>query len=71
MSDTSNDLRRKAARKLRTSRLSGLTDDERDGFKREAAGYKAMAHNEEWLGGTPQRSRKRKSKKGSPGYARS
>jgi hypothetical protein len=55
MSASSKEFRRIAARKLRTARLSGLTEKERQALRREAAGYKSLAQKDAWLQGEPER----------------
>ena len=35
-----------------------MSDAERKGLQKKAAGYKQLAHNEEWLQGEPEKSKK-------------
>ena len=62
MSASSDELRGKDAKRLRHSRNPEMTDEQRATILHEARGYKALAHNEEWLQGQPQKSRKREQK---------
>ena len=58
MSKKSKRLRGVAAKKLRGSRKQ--TGATKASSAKKAAAYKALAHNEEWLGGEKERSRRRK-----------
>jgi len=62
MSKESKHLRKRAADQLRQSRQPQSTKS-REVHTDLAASLKAMAANEEWLEGEPQRSRKRQPKK--------
>lgn len=61
MAGKSTEFRNKAADALRAARKAVRPDD-RDALFERAASYKALAHDEEWLGGERQRSYKRKKK---------
>jgi hypothetical protein len=58
MSKKSKRLRAVAAKKLRRSRKQ--TGAAKASSAKKAAAYKALAHNEEWLGSEKERSRRRK-----------
>ena len=58
MSKKSKRLRGVAAKKLRGSRKQ--TGANKASSAKKAAAYKALGHNEEWLGGEKERSRRRK-----------
>ena len=58
MSKKSKRLRAVAAKKLRRSRKQ--TGAAKASSAKKAAAYKVLAHNEEWLGGEKERSRRRK-----------
>lgn len=57
MKDRSKELRTKAAKELRFTRNGGSITEKAASRKRAAA-YKALAHNEEWLDGKPERSKR-------------
>jgi hypothetical protein len=59
MSKAVRDLRDKAARQLRSSRVKGRSTSDRADDRRRADAYKALAESEEWLGGEKPRPRKR------------
>lgn len=59
MTEQGNRYRDQAAQRLRASRLSKFDEGQRRRFRCEAAGYKLLAHNEEWLAGEKQKSKAR------------
>jgi hypothetical protein len=61
MSKASKEFRDKAAKSLRASRKM-RRGKSRNMMEHVASGYKELARKEEWIGGEPQRSRKRVAK---------
>jgi hypothetical protein len=51
MSKAVRDLRDSAANALRSSRTKGRSKDDKATYLKCAAAFKALAENEEWLGG--------------------
>jgi hypothetical protein len=62
MSKASGRFRQQAADELRASRAPG-SKEKKAGHVKLAAAYKALAHDEEWLGGEKERSRRKTSRK--------
>jgi hypothetical protein len=58
MNERSKKFRSRAAKELRLSRNGG-SQDEKASNRIRAASYKALAQNEEWLDGEPERSTKK------------